>query len=509
VNGHDPGSLPEVTPEQYSSSDNAAADCGSNNPIGDTVTPCGRGPVSSRPCDLDEITLSEIAGSRTAGYHVFNGRFVADSPTSKRGIRLFDVETSLPKEAKLQVVGDRPGAQSPTKILASVSAAATCGPTHVAVVVNPPPGQSEIDHVTPALVQDTFTFEASRSESANAAVALFERYIAWGIQPAAYLVSATSCGIRPGGTPKTRGTLTAEVFPADQYQLSLSVPAMGKVSYTRERTTVSSGETTDTSTAEAQLGSDTATVTDTTDTATGITVTDEDIKTVPQKLQFEFKHNGQSGDDITVNINNLLRILSSAQEAVKAIKDVLHEWVPQVGFKFEFDLSFLAGQIVMAWGYKEYTDWRVYYGLSAKFSLTFFEISLTFSFGIQIPAFVARVEGTVNDSAALETDFNFNSPDMLIAPSVKTTVDIPASVSGRAEAGVGWLSVSVELGVRTGFSGEVGLRTKSTTVELYAEIKWEGIDAFVQTKDSPNRGTQEGVWHLVDEKSIWDGVVAF
>jgi hypothetical protein len=306
--------------------------------------------------------------------------------------------------------------------------------------------------------------------------------------------------------------LTVEVFPANQYQLTLSIPPLGKASYTKESSTnVATGDNTTTTTTTGKTGgseSVVGTTTDSTDAETGITVTDDDIKTVPDKLQFDFKINGQSSD-VSVDITKLLTILQNIQKTIVDIQQLIKNWVPQVGFKFEFSLSFFAGQIMLAWGYKENTDWQTYYGLSAKFSLTVFSISLTLSFGIQMPGLLARVEGTVTGTASLATEFDFNAPGQPIAPSVTATIDIPAKIDGRGQAGVGFLSASVEVGIKTGFNGQAGIRTAGTQMEIFATVTWAGIDAYITWSSSPNQTDQTDVTHLIDPSTIYDQKLDF
>jgi len=490
--------------DQFSKSDETAASCGSDNRLGGLPPAC---PLASTvPCDIDELVLVEIAATRVKKYHVHHGEFIEEPPAPKRGIRLFDVEKQWPKHPTLQVVGDRPGASSPTNILASVSAFATCGPTHASVVMFPPPGQSEISKTVPAGVQDVFTFEAARYQSSNSAVGFFERFITWGIDPVSYMVSVTSCGNRLGAPANGGGGLTVEVYPADQYQLKVSIPAKGKVAYSRARTITSSddpGEVniTDSSKLEGNIGGLSFERSDEFSTDDGLTLKDE-MKYEPQELTFEFNHNGQSGDDVSVNITKLLKMLESAKEAIKALKDFLHDWVPQAGFKFEFSLSFFAGDIALAWGYKEHTDWRVFYCLSGKFGLKIFSIDLSLSFGIQVPGLLVRIEGTVGGELVLESQFDFNTPDSPIAINEKVELAIPAKVKGRAQAGIGWASVAVEVGVRTGFVTGASLTSDSNTCKLKAEVKWAGIIAYLSTYD-PNGGQKDEEVELAKERPIW------
>jgi hypothetical protein len=493
------------TSDQYSSSDNASSSLGSDSRLAGAPPAC---PLTSNvPCDIDELVLVEIAGSRTTKYHVEHGEFIPEPPVPKRGIRLFDFNADWPKHPTLQVIGDRPGATAPTKIMASVSSFATCGPSHVAVSMVAPEGRSGVQKISPAGVEDVFSFEVARHESDNGAIAFFQRYITWGIDPVPYIVSASTCGNRPGGKPNTGGMLTVEVFPADQYQLSVSIPARGRLSYERARTYNPAAnsddlDVTDSSKLEGNLGALSFERSDELSSDKGLTLKDE-IKYKSQDVTFNFKHNGQSGDDVSANISKILKMLEDAKIAIEEIKDFIRDWVPQAGFKFEFGLSFLSGTITLAWGYKENKDWRVYYGLSGKFLLKVFEIDLTLSFGIKVPALLVRVEGTVGGSAELSSEFRFNSPDTLIAIEEHAKIDIPAKIQGRAEAGYGWASVSVAMGVKSGFEGDACLKSESNTCKLTLEVKWVGIVGFVEHHDSPNDGDQTDEYILIDEKEIW------
>ena len=268
------GSQSSPSPDKFDSADQNAGSSGGDNSVGQPTTSCSGGSPpagdsnqSLPPCDVDELVLTEIAPSRSVWYKVVNGEFVADTPPPTRGLRCFDVETSWPKGPLLQVIGDRPGASTETQIHAVATGSAICGPSHVAVSMNPPPGQNEIQQVGS---QVTFDFEAARAESADTGTALFERYFSWACPAASYLVTALSCGVRPGGTPNKMGSIRVEVYPADQYTLSCSIPALGKCSYTKESSTDSTGQTTDTTTASGKVGGDS------TMTATSTTRTDAD-----------------------------------------------------------------------------------------------------------------------------------------------------------------------------------------------------------------------------------------
>ena len=64
-------------------------------------------------------------------------------------------------------------------------------------------------------------------------------------------------------------------------------------------------------------------------------------------------------------------------------------------------------------------------------------------------------------------------------------------------------------GARTGFTAEGGTRLDSgANVEIYAQIQWNGLDAFIRTQ-SPGEGLREDVYHIIDRSEIYNRAVPF
>ena len=107
---------------------------------------------------------------------------------------------------------------------------------------------------------------------------------------------------------------------------------------------------------------------------------------------------------------------------------------------------------------------------------------------------------SLDGSAKLETNWEFNSPDFPFKPTVSTKIEIPAVIRGRAEASMVFWKVKKEMGVKSGISGEakVGLDA-SLKLAVTAEIMWTGIDGYIIAKASPTDDEESDLYHCVDE----------
>jgi hypothetical protein len=499
------GACQNLSTQEFSKSDQTAANAGSDRSMDSASASCPAGsssPPASIPCDIDDLVLNQIPGSKTTMYQVKDWSFVPDPPQgSKRAVCLTGV-SGVSKQPKLQVVGDRPGAKATTQIRVYVYPWASCGASHALVTAMGPDG-TDVEKVFSS--QNTFDFPVSRYQSTNAALALFERLITIGLPPNSYIVSATSCGNRGNGRPAyTGGNLNVEVYPADQYQLTLSIPPLSKKTYSLDKDFTAKTTTATTTSVDGDES------TSTTDEMRNDTrrhhITYKQAK-ADEKPKIELKRNGQA-DDVSVSINKLFGILQEINKAMAAIQKLLHDWVPQVGFKFEYELAFLSGKVMIACGWKEWTDWRVYYAFSAGISITLIKISLNVSFGLKVGPALARVEGKIDDAKVeLDEDYNFNTPDIPAEFDLTAKIDIPAILQGRAEADIYIVRVSYAAGVKTGLSGEGGFRMKGKW-SCFADVKWVGIKAFL-LESGPTGAEEEKAVQLVGEKEIYTGELEF
>ncbi len=367
---------------------------------------------------------------------------------------------------------------------------------------------------------------------------LFARFFTLHLDPARYRISVDSCGVRNSGTPVRSGHVDVLVYPYDQYTLTLTVPPIGRRSYSRSRSTTRSG-TTDTtartgaggvSTSESvERGRDGSVTTDRSLTAGSRTYREtertDDLgggaslhtstplmveASDPERPSLEIKKNG-AAEDVSANITAILRTLSSVERAVTAIRELLRNYVPQVGFRFEVSISFMQGSMAMSWGWKEHTNHQVYFAWVASITLWLFKIGMTLSFGISAGPATIRVLGEINDAGVqVTTTWDIRRPGRPVLPPTATaTGTLPLEVRGEAVLDLYVTRVSASAGIRSGFTVQGGTRLSSSlNVELFATINWTGLDAFVQTQ-APGQGVEEDIYHLIAANEIWSGAVPY
>jgi len=165
----------------------------------------------------------------------------------------------------------------------------------------------------------------------------------------------------------------------------------------------------------------------------------------------------------------------------------------------------------MTWGWKEHTDHQVYFGWVASITLWIFKIGLTLSFGISAGPATIRVVGEIADAGVnVNTTWNIRGPGgATLPPTATATGTLPVELRGEAVLDLYVTRVAAAAGVRGGFTIQGGTRLSSSQhVELFANINWSGIDAFIQTQ-APGEGVHEDVYHLVDGSEIWSGAVPY
>lgn len=523
------------SPSQYDASDASTSSAFSSSPSSDATLTCEGPPPPPVPCDLEDIILNEIVVSRQSEYRRSGGQWVAQPITpSSRAISLQGVDGGAPRHDHIEVVGERPGTAAVTRIRTMVYPFASHDSSHVLVTVTRP-GESDLVRRFPH--QGTVDFDVYRRVSDSTIGGIFERYFTLHLSPARYRITGESCGVRHSGRPVVSGQLDVLVYPQDQYTLTLSVPPIGRRSYTRSRSTTAEG-TTDTTTrqgvdaagayqsTQSTTRSGDTTTTSTDHTSSGYTVSRQTSTTTledgsairidssdvreasPDSPSLELKKNG-AAEDVSANLTSLLHALRSVENAVAAIRDLVRNWVPQVGFRFEVSVSFFSGSISMAWGWKEYTDYRVYFSWVASITLWLFKVGLSLSFGISIGPGTLRVVGEIADAGVeVTTSWEFNRPGhIVLPPTARARGTLPVEVRGEAVLDIYVTRVSRAAGVRSGFTVEGGTRlTSSSAVEMYASIAWAGLDAFVQSQN-PGEGVSEDVYHLIDRSDIWSGQV--
>ena len=195
--------------------------------------------------------------------------------------------------------------------------------------------------------------------------------------PNLYVIDVDSCGFRNAGPTIRSAKMNVEVFSGNQVTLMLKVPPLKKYSYEHKAgTKIISGERFDESesTQEYHDKGAVASYSQSTDYNTGEGTNTEIVShgsnkytketssdfgrrgpeslsisdARPDRPTFQLKLNGTEMD-ISVNINKILDTLQTVKAAIKAIQELVKDWVPQVGFKFEVDAEFFSGALSATW----------------------------------------------------------------------------------------------------------------------------------------------------------------
>lgn len=274
--------------------------------------------------------------------------------------------------------------------------------------------------------------------------------------PVEYPFSAATCGVpsSPSGTPVAELGGTIQVYPADQFELELSLPAIlrpeslsfdtkttGWTTYKDyEKEGVTDPSEFKSVGALAAYGSDkpfhdyfgdldkkqdgSATYEDG-DNKIEVTLTQAD------------------GDrELVAPTQDLLEIIRAIRSAEYAFKQI-QEWLDDLqigpGVSFKVDCQFFAGKVSAKWGYTEYNDDRLYFAYSGGIHLVLVKGSMDVNAGFKCAGF-ADLYASVNGECSIGLDVEGiakTNPDDPPKASLKPEVE------GKFEVGVqgsaGWV----------------------------------------------------------------------
>ena len=164
----------------------------------------------------------------------------------------------------------------------------------------------------------------------------------------------------------------------------------------------------------------------------------------------------KDGDNsLDANFDDIIKLYRLKTNAIYTMREI-YSWIekcPQPpGASFKIDADFLTGSLSAQWGQKEYTDNRVFMAIKGKFSLELFKISLDANLGIKAgglaDAFVfLRAEGAITLSASIARD----RPDEVAPPQLDVSGEV--KVSGGLQGQLMWV-VKVQGKVETTFVAE-------------------------------------------------------
>lgn len=352
--------------------------------------------VASKPCNLELLQLAEPKGS----------------PQGKDGAR----------HAQFKLPGKLKRRQSPVELRAGqdpfniTATSARQGKRKLQFTVQQPVHCGHADHkllsvvgpgLTKAFAGNSATIELAREPMAgdNGTPMGLWAAVNAGWQacrgPATYTVSAYSCGLPASakGVPAAVLAGVVKVWPADQYKLTLSIPALLepsalKLDKASSQWTTDKQKEADARTASAdayyqehkdflrEAGVSRADVRDFVN-GMGKKASGEDDEKFADKLKLDFSQtDGQR--TLKASIDDAVRLVRAIRSAEYAIKQV-DQWLENAtvgpGASISVAVQFFSGSISAEWAQTEYLDDRVYLAWKGSIGIELVKLELKLAIG--------------------------------------------------------------------------------------------------------------------------------
>ena len=243
-----------------------------------------------------------------------------------------------------------------------------------------------------------------------------ERFFFPKNQVGVYSLIVESCGYRTDGKPCFKNlALAIEVFPGDQYELSIELPARtsGSQSSGQKKKLSSQDYSRTASKSQSEdFGRELESKSEKTDydhkgmetgfgethkiAAPSLTYEEKDsTDSIPETTDsggtpsvamstgqsLTFKVNG-SDYSSSLSVGDLIEKLLQYEETLRNIKDLIQDFQPGIGWMIEQDWTFLKGQLNIQWSYKESHDNTVFSWWQGEVDIVLASYTLKFSFGI-------------------------------------------------------------------------------------------------------------------------------
>ena len=344
-----------------------------------------------------------------------------------------------------------------------------------------------------------------------------------------YAVRIVACGIRPAGYPVRTLYFHVRVFPADRYKIELTIPAAKKQAYAigggseirkasewktkglrgqryKERSVESGSPAAGRSRSNvvrrtrSRDNQQSAVVVTQTRTRSGRQMSRAATHSLDFQRQgnvYQLDHERQRIEggpedrrpfSFTVNngeaetsyaASQLLNNIVQFKRTIQAIKDFVQNFQPQIGWKFTWELEFLAGTIAAEWGYKEDIDHTVFLWGKLTAELTVLSAVVDISFGIELWAVTLKVGGSITGTIKFDESIEFTGK------RDNTPAEIVRGIGGAI---TGRIYIRVVAGADT-FKGEAYVETALKprfqirlipSFQVVCRVAWSGVTAEME-----------------------------
>jgi hypothetical protein len=427
---------------------------------GSSVQSCP--PEKHIPCNLIHLLLTEAEAS-------FSG---------KPGTRVVQIQndpvlhlqaspTLLQTGGVFQITAPS-NANKPRKITLQVTPEALCGGTHPQMVFIDGKGPGGVSGVQ-ALLEFWRPPMATESGMPRLWMVVNSVFMQSAVT---YPLSAATCGV-PVSKPAVASLGGAiEVYPADVFELELSIPAILKPDSLKFEKKTSSWQTVaDKRKEEIKAAGDLASDEYKKSEALQSTGSEGEFRKFFEDLkkkqlgvedpsyvdELKVKLTQKDGDhSLEAPIDDvivLVRAILSAEYALKKIDEWIDNFQVGPGVSITFECQFLAGRINARWGYTEYTDERVFLAIAGAIKCDLIKASVDVNAGWKCAgladAFIAlKGEGTISlNLPAVEK----SDPDMTLSSSVKPEGEL--KLSGGIHGALGWV-ITGDIGFEVSFKAD-------------------------------------------------------
>ncbi|MCA9639216.1 MAG: hypothetical protein KC492_00945 [Myxococcales bacterium] len=361
-----------------------------------------------------------------------------------------------------------------------------------------------------------------------------------------YRVDIESCGLKDD---MSRGfgrlTQTIDVFPSDTYKISLSIPSLKKLSYTKSKaqllgdkkgTTLSSTETENsspllrksetTSSSESSSGDKIETektyavkegrdglqetVKESLDKDNNYSSSTELKKVDPvdhpvrdMAASFTFERNGKDVKG-SETIGQFINALVNIQNEIQSVMNFINDFQPQVGWKFIFELELFKGDLSYEWGFKEWEDQSVYKWWKFEIGMTLFAVKLEVSFGASFKVAGVGITAVIFGNVSVDCRISASkeaSPDKPEPWQSKLAAEPKGELGIRSALGADWVKAEGKL--TCGFPFEaVCVASNDEPFHIDWKLEFTGVKAVV-TGHVKFVGSISKEWTVMQPKKNW------
>jgi hypothetical protein len=195
-------------------------------------------------------------------------------------------------------------------------------------------------------------------------------------------------------------------------------------------------------------------------------------------VQVDLLRNGVK-DDTTVAVRQIIDNLVNYKKKFDELWNDIKNFMPQVGWKFDFNVSWLSGDLGCTWGYREDPNHiaRVYRGWTATASLQVISATGSLSFGVQLSShIVAKLTGSITGAVSLFGSVESPAPGAQSSQKkIGTKGSVTAALDGEATVDVWWIKAQRKAGI-------------SWTLEVTAELDFgtgQGVGVSLTAVSKP------------------------